>query len=205
MPARAFQPARAAAVILLAVGVGVAVLARMGGTHVVGATTTTTRAPVTSTTHPSTVTSTTVPATTTTTLAPAKVTVLVLNGGTVYHAALYFQTKLSAAGYDTLAPNNATTSTNKLSQIFVVRPTARANAVAIAQLIKASPSSVMVPTSANDSAVPPSMLNAADLIVVVGADISAQVPAKFNVTTTTAATATTAATVAPTTTSTTAG
>jgi hypothetical protein len=117
----------------------------------------------------------------------------VLNGGTVFHAALYFQTKLGAAGYDVRAPANATSETNKLTEIFVVDPAVRSNAYEIAQLIKASPSSVMTPSTTNDSAVPPGMLDAADVIVVVGADISAQVPPNFETTTTSGSTTTSAA------------
>lgn len=188
-PHRTFQPVRAAAVVLVSLGVGVAVLARMGGAPVASSSTTTTTVPTASTGSTTTTVATTVPTTTTTTMPPAKVTVLVLNGGTVFHAALYFQTELSAAGYDTLAPNDATSETNKLTQIFVVDPAARGNAVAIAGLLKASPSSVMVPSATNDASVPSSMLQAADVIVVVGADISAQVPPDFETTTTTAAAA----------------
>jgi LytR cell envelope-related transcriptional attenuator len=185
-PRRSFQPIRAAAVIFVSVGVGIAVLARMGGTPTTASTTTTTRPTTSSVTTTTALTSTTVPTTTTTTIAPHKVTVLVLNGGTTLHAALYFQTELSADGYDTLAPNNATTSALKLSEIFVVKPSAQANAAAIAGILKASPSSVLTPTAANDGAVPTSMINSADVIVVVGADISGQVPPHFETTTTAA-------------------
>lgn len=185
---RPFKPARAAAVIVLAAGVGVAVLSRMGGAHLAASTTSTTAPVVTRSSTTTTATSTTVPPSTTSTLAPAKVTVLVLNGGTVFHAALYFQTRLGAAGYDVRAPANATSETNKLTEVFVVDAAARDNAFAVAQLLKASPSSVMTPTATNDSAVPAGMLDAADLVVVVGADISGQVPPNFETTTTVAGT-----------------
>ena len=92
---------------------------------------------------------------------------------------MYFQRKLSAAGYDTLAPTNATTETNKSAQIFVVSPGDSANALAIAALLGAPPSAVVTPTPGNDSAVPASMLHQADLVLVVGGDISKQVPAGY--------------------------
>jgi hypothetical protein len=100
----------------------------------------------------------------TTTLPPSKVTVLVLNGFTVRHAALFFQHKLVSDGYDTLAPTNATTETNKTSQVFV---------------ISLPSSAVLTPTPANDVAVPSTLLHQADLVLVVGGDISNQVPADY--------------------------
>ncbi len=172
--------------MLAAVVVGVFVLARTGS------------APTTAATHlPSTSAPTTVPVTTpstrttlstststtttpTTTAAPSKVKVLVLNGWSTRHAALFFQKKLSGDGYDTLAPTNATTETNKVSHIFVVSPRDSANALAIAAFLGLSPSAVVPPTPANDSAVPASMLHQADLVLVVGGDISNQVPAGYN-------------------------
>lgn len=173
-------------VVVVAVLVGVFVLARTGG------------APTTAATHlPSTSAPTTVPVRTvvtkptvvttgapttkapTTTLPPSKVTVLVLNGFTVRHAALFFQHKLVSDGYDTLAPTNATTETNKTSQVFVISPGYSTNALAIAAYLGLPSSAVLTPTPANDVAVPSTLLHQADLVLVVGGDISNQVPADY--------------------------
>jgi hypothetical protein len=198
-PVRPFQPVRAAAVVIGALAVGVAVLARMGGGHSLASTvpsttsqngtTTTTSAPVSPTS------STTVPAaTTTSTIAPSKVTVLVLNGGSTYHAALFFQTRLQGYGYDTLSPADATAETYKTTEIFHIETAARPNALEIAQLLGAPATSVATPNDTDEGAIPTGDRTAADVIVVVGADISKQVPANYNgSTTTTAAAATTTA------------
>lgn len=193
--ARPFQPWRAAAVVVVAIVVGVAVLSRMGGGHNTASATTSTapnhgpRAPTTTT---SVAPGTTVPpATTTTTLPPNTVTVLVLNGGTTLHGALYFVTELHGYGYDTLAPNNAASQSVKLSEILVNKSADRANALAIAQLLKTSPSAVMTPTATNDVAVPVADRQLADVIVVVGADIQTQVPNGYTGPTTSSVSATT--------------
>lgn len=186
-PPRTSQPIRAVLVVVVVVAIGVLVLARMSTPRSTAATTssgtststTATSAGTTSTTT----TSTTVPtsSTTTTTVAPSSVTVLVLNGWTTPHAALYFQTKLSKNGYDTLAPNNAATNTVKVTDIFIAKGTAKStNAYQVAGIIGVGPSQVVKPTPANDAAIPPSMLSLADLIVVVGEDISHQVPAGYS-------------------------
>jgi hypothetical protein len=106
--------------------------------------------------------------------------VLVLNGWDVRHAALFFQHKLAGDGYDTLAPTNATSETNKSSQIFVISPGDSANALAIAAFLGLPSSAVMTPTPANDSAVPATMLHQADLVLVVGGNISIEVPKGYN-------------------------
>jgi len=118
--------------------------------------------------------------TTTTTVPPASVTVLVLNGWTTYHAAAFFQHKLASEGYDTRAPNNAISSTNAHSQIFFSSPAYEANALAIAKQLGLPKSAVAAPVAANDSAVPVSDLGQQDLILVVGGDISGQVPAGYS-------------------------
>jgi hypothetical protein len=117
------------------------------------------------------------------------VKVLVLNGWTTYHAALYFETKLFDDGYNTLAPTDAATSDNKTSVLFVVKLADEPNALALAQLIGVAPANVVTPTAANDSSVPAGDLGAkADLVLVVGEDISGQVPPKYNGATTTTTT-----------------
>jgi hypothetical protein len=173
-------------VVVLAVVVGVFVLARTGSAPTTVAThlpptSARTTVPVTKVSQPSGVvtTSTTTTVAPTTTLPPSKVTVLVLNGWNVSHAALFFQHKLAGAGYDTLAPNNATTESNKTSQIFVVSPADNANGLAIASFLGLPSSAVMTPTASNDTAVPATLLHQADLVFVVGADISNQVPAGY--------------------------
>jgi hypothetical protein len=109
------------------------------------------------------------------------VTVLVLNGTTTPHAALYFQKKLATSGYDTLAPNNAATTTVKLAQIIIAKGGAKStNAYQVAGIVGVGPSAVVVASPTNTSAVPPSMLHLADLIVVVGADVAGQVPAGYS-------------------------
>jgi LytR cell envelope-related transcriptional attenuator len=108
------------------------------------------------------------------------VTVLVLNGWTTPHGALYFQTKLSKQGYDTLAPNNAATNTVKMSLILIAKGTAKStNAYQVAGIVGVGPAAVQKLSSANDSAVPPSMTQLADIIVLVGEDISGQVPTGY--------------------------
>jgi hypothetical protein len=145
--------------------------------------TTTTLAPrrsATTTTVPAaTTTSTTVPATTTTTLAPSSVTVAVLNGYTTAHGALFFQKQLAAKGYDTRAPANALTDTNKTSLVFYTSPAYRANALAIAADLSLPASSVVAPTTANDTMVPAYYLSGTDIILMIGADISTRVPANY--------------------------
>jgi hypothetical protein len=175
-------------VVVVAVAIAVGVLVRMSPAH--------SSASPPGTTHPAAVTTTTVPAgtatttpavisTTTTTTAitvpPSTVTVLVLNGWTTEHAALYFQKKLAGDGYDTLAPNNALDETNTTTSVFVVTPADSATGTAIAEVLGVSDplTAVVAPSAINDSAIPASVLHQADIIVVVGGDISKQVPAGY--------------------------
>jgi LytR cell envelope-related transcriptional attenuator len=106
----------------------------------------------------------------------------VLNGWTTPHGALYFQSKLSKAGYDTLAPNNAATDTVQLSKIYIAKGTPKStNAYQVAGIVGVGPAAVVLkPTPENAPAIPPSMLSLADLIVLVGKDISGQVPAGYS-------------------------
>lgn len=179
------QPFRALLVVVIGVAVAVLVLARTNNSPAsVSAShnNTTVSAPLTTTTtSPAATTTTTVPTTTTsTTLAPSSVTVLVLNGWTTYHAALYFQHQLAAKGYDTRAPNNALSSTNHSSQVFYTSPAYRANALAIAAALSLPSTAVVAPTAANDAAVPAADLSGADIILLVGGDISGRVPVGYN-------------------------
>ena len=184
-PGATSQPLRAALVVIVAVAIAVGVLVRMSPAH--------SSASPPGTTHPATVTTTTVPTGTVTTLPavvtttsttavtapPSSVTVLVLNGWTTEHAALYFQKKLAGDGYDTLAPNNALNETNTTTSVFVVSPADSATGTAIAELLGLSPSAVVAPSATNDSAIPASVLHQADIVVVVGGDISKQVPVGY--------------------------
>jgi hypothetical protein len=184
------QPLRAVLVVIVAVAIAVVVLARMGTpkstaappqTSSAAATTATTTQGTTATTALTT-TSTTVPtsSTTTTTVAPSTVTVLVLNGWTTPHAALYFQKKLAAHSYDTLAPNNAATNTNKLALIYITNGTAKStNAYQIAGIVGVGPAAVVYPNATNSAPIPAGSLRAADIIVLIGEDISGQVPTGY--------------------------
>jgi hypothetical protein len=179
------QPLRAALVVVVAVAITVGVLVRMGPAHSSASSTRPTSPPVVSTSTPSSSVTTlpsvaTTSTSSTTTVPPSNVTVLVLNGWTTRHAALFFQKKLAADGYDTLAPNNALDETNSTTSVFVVTPADSATGTAIAELLGLSPSTVVVPSSTNDLAVPTTLLHQADIIVLVGGDISTQVPAGYN-------------------------
>jgi hypothetical protein len=168
-------------VVLVFFVVAIVVLARMPGTHGTGATAV--ASPAGTAAPPSvTVPSTTVAPTTTTptTVPPPSVTVLVLNGWTTEHAALYFQKALASKGYDTRAPGDATSEGNLVSHLFVAKQMYDANALAIAGLLGMSASSVVVPAPPNDSAVPAGQLDQADLVLVVGRDISSQVPTGYS-------------------------
>jgi hypothetical protein len=169
---------------VVAVAIAVGVLVRMSPAH--------SSASPSGTTHPAAVSTTTVPhatttpavvsttTTTTVTVPPSTVTVLVLNGWTTRHAALYFQKKLAGDDYDTLAPNNALDETNTTTSVFVVSPADSATGTAIAELLGLSSSAVVTPSATNDSAIPATLLHQADIVVVVGGDISKQVPVGYN-------------------------
>ena len=171
--------------MLLVAGVlAVVVLGRMGGTGGTAALTkrtTTTTVPVTraATTTTTSTPVTTLPTTTTTTVAPSSVLVQVLNGWTTLHGALYFKNQLQPHGYDVLVPLDALTNTIKSSVVFYVHPAYAASAMAIAQDLGIPPSAVVAPTTQNDSAVPATDLTQADVVVLIGKDISARVPAGY--------------------------
>jgi len=172
-------------VVVVAVAIAVGVLVRMGPGHSSASPPRTTRPAAASTTVPIATTTpalVTTTAPTTTSVPPSTVTVLVLNGWTTRHAALYFQKKLAADGYDTLAPNNALDDTNSTTSVFVVTPADSATGTAIAELLGLSHplSAVEVPSANNDSAIPATVLHQAAIIVVVGGDISKQVPVGYN-------------------------
>lgn len=181
----AVQPFRALVILAVAVVVAVVVLARMTTSPAkpVAAHSGAKTAPRTSpntTPHGTTTTTTTVPSTTTsTTLVPSSVTVAVLNGWTTAHGALYFQHLLAAQGYDTRAPANAISDTNKASAVFFTSVAYRSNALGIAAYLKLPATSVLAPTTSNDVALPSYYLSGTDIILLVGGDISGRVPAGY--------------------------
>lgn len=183
---RVVRPLRALLVVVIGIVVAVYVLARTTSPTVKVAvahakTTTSAPAKVTTTKRFAATTTTTVASTTTsTTLPPSSVTVLVLNGWTTYHAASYFQHQLAAKGYDTRAPQNALSSTNKTSLVYFTSPTYRSSALAIAAALALPSTDVVAPTATNDAPVPPVDLSSADIILLVGADISGRVPPNYN-------------------------
>lgn len=181
-PGALVNPNRAGLVLLAAVVLAVFVLARTSeprsaalAGHPVPTTAHATRPRVAPTTSSVPATTTT----TTTTVPPSSVVVLVLNGWTTSHAALYFKNQLATQGYDMRAPSNATTSTNATSEIFVTKSSDEASALAIAHFLGLPSSVVVTPTPTNDSAVPGGYLQQADVVVVVGGDISGRVPAGY--------------------------
>jgi hypothetical protein len=178
-PAALAKPFRAFLVVLVALVVGVAVLARQGSAPKVTAAT----EPSTTVAHnarvTTTVPATTLPPTTTTTVPPSSVKVLVLNGWTTAHGALYFQKKLQGEGYDTLAPYNATSSSIKTSQVLYASSPYRVNAADIARQLQVPASGVRLASPSDASAVPSNLLGQAEVIVVIGEDISNQVPANY--------------------------
>ena len=184
----AIQPVRAVLVLLVAALVAVVVLARLGGagatitpiTPASKVTTTTTTAPVASAASTTTTANVVGTSTTTTTIAPSHVLVLVLNGWTTRHAALYFKNRLAFFGYDLLVPVDAVSDTNQTSKIFYVHAQYEPTALAIAGELDLPASDVLAPSSGNDSALVTADLNSADVIVLVGEDISGRVPAGYN-------------------------
>ncbi len=165
------QTTKAILLVGLAVLVGVLMLS-----HTPGA-----KAPIrTAATHtPAGVTpTTTLPAATTTTTpapAPDTVKVLVFNGTTTPHGAGYFQNKLAQLGYNTLAPENADTTTVTSTEVFAVSPSYVPSADAIARALGLATSAVhtTVPTTAPVSSALVRQLTP-DVVVLVGADIANQ-------------------------------
>jgi hypothetical protein len=188
-PPGAIQPLRAVLVLLVAVLVAVVVLARLGGTHSNAAppnrTTSTTSSTPPSRTIASTSTTVVGTSTTTTTTIPtSSVLVLVLNGWTTSHAALFFKNKLATFGYDLRVPIDAVTSNNKTSRVYYVHPQYEATALAIAGDLDL-PATDVVAVSSTDAALTSTDIESAYVILLVGEDISGRVPAGYNGTTAT--------------------
>ena len=175
---------RAVLVLMAAVLVAVVVLARLGGTHTSGAlpvhqTTTTVHKGAARTTTSTSTTVVGVSTTTSTTIPVASVVVLVLNGWTTEHAALFFKNRLATFGYDLRSPIDAATSDNKTSSVFYVHARYEPSALAIAGELSIPSADVVAPASTNDSALTTTDINSADVIVLVGENISGKVPVGY--------------------------
>lgn len=120
------------------------------------------------------------PTTTTTTAPNPAVKVVVANGGTVTGAAAFFTAKLDAKGWSTLTPTNATSVT--ASAVYYA-PGDQGPADTVAASLGLSPT-VVHPIS---TVTPATGITGADVVLIVGPDLAAQVTP--TTTTTAAATA----------------
>jgi len=155
---------KALVLVVLAVVIGV-VCANVGSRPVVD----TGAAPSspTSTTTPTTLAGHPVPTTTTTAPSPA-VKVVVANGGTVTGAAAFFTAKLDAKGWSTLTPTNATSVS---ASALYYAPGDQGQADTIAVSLGLSPT-VVHPIA---TVTPVTGITGADVVLIVGPDLSAQV------------------------------
>jgi hypothetical protein len=154
---------KALAVILAVVLLGLALLAH--GKN--GTATAVKAAAATTTTTTTTVARST---TTTTTVPPASIKVSVLNGTNVSGLAGSWSTTLKAKGYNTLAPNNATSAVSA-STIYVITPSDAGSADALAAAVGLTPASVVTTVPPN-APIPTVDLTAANLVLVVGPDLA---------------------------------
>lgn len=123
---------------------------------------------------------------TTTTLAertPAEVTVIVLNGTSVSGAAGKYSTAIGTAGYQMLEPGDSSLKVPTTQVFFTPGFEREAAAVALAAGAPATVTPAAVPTP------PPGEIGAANVVVVIGADLASLTPttAAAGETTTTAA------------------
>ena len=118
-------------------------------------------------------TTTTIPTTTTTLVPAASIKVQVLNGTGGGSLASQWASKLkSTAGYDTLAPDDATSKVTA-SAIYVITPGYLPEAYALATAVGLPPSSVNTTIPAPSSApIPVAERSKADLILVIGPDLA---------------------------------
>lgn len=118
-------------------------------------------------------TTTTLPTTTTTLVPAASIKVQVLNGTGGGSLASQWASKLkSTAGYDTLAPDDATSKVTA-SAIYVITPGYLPEAYALATAVGLPASSVNTTIPAPSSApIPTSERSKADLVLVVGPDLA---------------------------------
>lgn len=182
------------ALVLLVVAVVVGVVCLQVGSRPTVDTGNASAATTTTTTAPSR------PTTTTTTTAPnPAVKVLVANGGAVNGAAGFFTAKLDAKGWSTLTPTNATPVTAS-AVYYATGQQQPAEAIATSLGLA---STVVKPLA---TSTPVEGVTGADVVVIVGPNLSSQVTSTTTTsttTTTTAATTTSTATTASTTTGTT--
>jgi hypothetical protein len=177
------------AVVLVVVGVtlGVVLLHSIGRApagSVVSVTSTSTPSPTTS--APPSPTTTTAPA-----RPPAQVKALAANGTKTSGAANKVADTLRKAGYNVLAPTNATTSVQSSTVYYV--PGFLSEAGAVAAALGLAPTTVMpLPTPS-----PVPNMNGADVVVVVGPDLASQ-GASATPSTPTSSTSTTAHAATPT-------
>ncbi|MGH9056459.1 MAG: LytR C-terminal domain-containing protein [Acidimicrobiales bacterium] len=163
------QTGKAVLVIVVAVVIGIAVLHHgPGSSH-------TPSGAAASTSHGTTTTSSTIPAsTTTTTLVPAKsIKLQVLNGVGTGQLATAWSNKLKAnPGYDTLAPDNATSKV-PASVIYVMTQGYLPEAKALATTVGLPASAVNTQIPAPSSAPIPAKERAApNLVLVIGPDLA---------------------------------
>ncbi len=110
---------------------------------------------------------------TTTTLAvrsPAEVTVVVLNGTSVGGAAGKYSTAIGTAGYQMVDPADAATKIPATQVFFTAGYEREAAAVALAAGAPATLTPALLPTP------PPGEVGAANVVVVIGADLASLTP-----------------------------
>ena len=164
------NPARGAALVVVAVVIGLLLLRNGLDTSEVVTSTKPDKSGSTSTDKSgATTTTTTAPA-----RSPAKVTVIVLNGTPTGGAAGKYSTALASAGYQMLKPGDAATKIPATQVFFTPGYEREAAAVALAAGAPATLTPAALPTP------PPGDVGAANVVVVVGTDLA-------NVTPTTAA------------------
>lgn len=116
---------------------------------------------------------------------PAEVTVIVLNGTSVGGAAGKYSTAIGSAGYQMLEPGDAATKIPATQVFFTPGYEREAVAVALAAGAPGTVTPVALPTP------PPGEVGAANVVVVIGADLANLTPTTAaggsNTTTTTAA------------------
>lgn len=112
---------------------------------------------------------------------PAEVTVIVLNGTAVSGAAGKYATALQSAGYTMLESGNAAVKIPATQVFFTEGFDVEAAAVALAIGAPATVTPAALPTP------PPGEVGAANVVVVIGADLAELTPTTAAATTTTAA------------------
>lgn len=163
------HPAKALALVVVVVLVGWLVLHHSPARSSAQATATTTH-------HSSTASSTTVASTTTTTtplVPPSSIKLQVLNGVLSGPLAGQWSNKLKQSpGYDTLAPDNATSKVST-SAIYVMTARYLPEAKALASVVGLPPSAINTTVPAPSSAPIPSAERAnANLVLVIGPDLA---------------------------------